>query len=92
STKESLSVLARFDTDQSYGSAAEDIEGNLLWFECQLFQSISIPKSSHVNVRPPFFPPSPSSFASDLLLKVGWETDLNSTEEKKSVKVKCRII
>ncbi|KAF8791564.1 Fat-like cadherin-related tumor suppressor [Argiope bruennichi] len=82
STQESLSVLAKFDTVRSYGSAAEDLEDNSLRYGGQLFQNISTHKSSHVSVPPSLTPPPPSSSDSDSLLKAGWETDLNSSKEK----------
>ncbi|XP_042896565.1 fat-like cadherin-related tumor suppressor homolog isoform X3 [Parasteatoda tepidariorum] len=82
STQESLSVLAKFDTVHSYGSAAEDLDGNTPRYGGQLFQNISTHKSSHVSVPPSLTPPPPSSSDSDSLLKAGWETDLNSSKEK----------
>ncbi|KAG8191614.1 hypothetical protein JTE90_018546 [Oedothorax gibbosus] len=82
STQESLSVLAKFDTVRSYGSAAEDLESNSLRYGGQLFQNISTHKSSHVSVPPSLTPPPPSSSDSDSLLKAGWDTDLNSSKEK----------
>ncbi|XP_054721928.1 LOW QUALITY PROTEIN: fat-like cadherin-related tumor suppressor homolog [Uloborus diversus] len=82
STQESLSVLAKFDTVRSYGSAAEDLESHSPRYGGQLFQNISSHKSSHVSVPPSLTPPPPSSSDSDSLLKAGWETDLNSSKEK----------
>lgn len=82
STQDTLSVLTKFETIRSYGSAAEDLENNSSRYGGPMFQNISTHKSSHISVPPSLTPPPPSSSDSDSLLKAGWETDLNSSKEK----------